>query len=104
MGFLYLEVLALQGSIVPILWALFWRYLKPYWKFFITTIPLALTVGFAWDTIMQIAGSWVWLNTVGIWVGVLPIEDLIFMLEIFTIPASCYLIFKERDALRAMPS
>ena len=104
MGFLYLEVLIVQGAIVPIQWAAFWRYLKPYWNFFVWAIPLAMVVGFGWDTIMQLAGSWVWLSTIGIWVGVLPIEDMIFMVEIFMIPATCFLVIKEYDEKRAMLS
>lgn len=50
-------------------------------------IPLMLIIGFIWDNIMAYFNVWVWGYDIGPFVWLVPFQDLIFIIEIFLIPA-----------------
>lgn len=99
MSLLYFQILTIQGSIVPILWVVFWKKIRPHLRFFAWSLPLALIIGFGWDSLMGVWQVWEWINTSGPFIGVLPVEDMLFIVEIYLIPSTLALIFRDVSLL-----
>lgn len=67
---------------IAFLWLLCWRVFTRYKKTFIFTIIPTFLFGVPWDTLSVVTGLWRYdrAPTLGIWFGVLPLEEYFFTL------------------------
>lgn len=83
---------------IAALWLLFWRILIQYKTTFILTAIPTFLFGVPWDTMHVVTGLWRYdaAPTLGIWFGVLPLEEYLFILLFPTFVATITIIVKHK--------